>query len=365
MKKILKGFFKFFLVPLMALLLLALLSLELYRTSLQSEEWQKNKISVSTGIESLERVKLGGLDQWIYIRGVDQSKPVLLFLHGGPGSPEMPMATKKFQGELEQEFVIVHWDQRGAGKSYSNSITAADLKFEKYLEDIKQLTEILLKRFHKPRLFLLGHSWGSLIGIEAAFRYPQYYYAYIGVGQIADMPEGERLSYRFAVDTARSRKNEEALRELEEIGSPPFDNLRAQMTERKWVNKFGGAIYGEPNPIALIGRIYFTFPEYTFLDLVYRIPMGTYTSLTGLSDQMLKAKPIQTISHLKIPLYIMCGRHDYTVPAPLTEKFYHKIKAPRKRLYWFEKSAHSPNFEEPHQFARIMIDQVLKESLRK
>jgi pimeloyl-ACP methyl ester carboxylesterase len=143
--------------------------------------------SAPGSIASLEKLKIGGVNQWILIRGYDQTKPVLLFLRGGPGMPSMYLA-HKFQPELERDFVVVHWDRRGAGKSFDAHLQISTLSVRQTLNDTYELTLMLRERFHKQRIYLVGHSWGSYLGLLAVHEHPEYYSAFIGMGQ----PAGNR-----------------------------------------------------------------------------------------------------------------------------------------------------------------------------
>lgn len=345
----------------LALLLLAA-SLVGYsvRSAYQGKSELRNKIHSPDGLESMEQVMLNGIPQWIYIRAEHKDKPVLLFLHGGPGSPEMPFATKHFQGKLENEFVVVHWDQRGAGKSYSSSITGDMLTLDNYVSDTVELTKLLLKRFHKNKLVLVGHSWGSAMGMLAISRYPQYYSAYVGIGQVSDMGLSEKLSYRIVLEEARKRGEAENVARLESIGEPPYKEFSDLGFERSLVNQYGGGIYNSSSPMSIMARYYFQFPGYDTVDMLYRFPMGVFHTLTETWGWVEKANLFNEVPKVKVPVIFCSGRHDFTVPAELSYRYFQSVKAPKKKFIWFENSAHSPNFEEPDKFFQVMSEQVLK-----
>lgn len=175
-----------------------------------------------TGIDALEEITLGDVKQWILIRGEDVSNPILLFLHGGPGFPEMPF-THIDSPRLEEHFIVVNWDQRGAGKSYNPEITEETMNIEQFLSDTYELIRILRQRFSKDKIFLIGHSWGSILGLYTAYRHPDYLHAYIGMGQVVDMREAEMISYRYTVEKAREAEDGEAIKMLKTIGQPPYE----------------------------------------------------------------------------------------------------------------------------------------------
>jgi pimeloyl-ACP methyl ester carboxylesterase len=212
-----------------ALLLIAavLLALALgWRAVMQGRVKRATAIPAPPGVESLEKVALGGVGQWLLIRGVDRSNPVLLHLHGGPGSADISIA-RFFDAGLIEHFTVVHWDQRGAGKSFDPDIPPESMRREQFVLDTRDLASMLRERFGVAKIYLVGHSWGSEIGALAASRYPELFHAYVGVGQVVEKVEQERISYRFALDKAREAGNPRAIRELEEIGPPPYEESRS------------------------------------------------------------------------------------------------------------------------------------------
>ncbi|MBW2397362.1 MAG: alpha/beta fold hydrolase, partial [Deltaproteobacteria bacterium] len=181
--------------------------------SIEIAQWQtrnSTRIESPNGIESLEVIQLGGVPQTIYLRGRDQDNPVLLFLHGGPGVPSMPGA-REFGLLLEEHFVVVHWDQRGAGNSCSSDVPDESLHFEQYLADTLELVNLLRHRFDDDKIYLLGHSWGSVLGLVTAQRHPDLLHAYVGMGQVVNGLRNEEVSLRFVREQAKAEGNETAL----------------------------------------------------------------------------------------------------------------------------------------------------------
>jgi pimeloyl-ACP methyl ester carboxylesterase len=171
------------------------------------------------GIERNENVRIGGIDQFVSIRGADHRNPVLLVIHGGPGFPTTPMAWWATHG-LEEYFTVVHWDQRGSGKTYllnDPKAVGPTIKPERFVDDIEELVDWLRKEMHKEKVFVLATSWGSVIGLQFAERRPEWLHAYIGMGQAIDCPESERRGYAFALTSAKETGNKEDVKELESI----------------------------------------------------------------------------------------------------------------------------------------------------
>jgi pimeloyl-ACP methyl ester carboxylesterase len=182
-----------------------------------------NEEESQMGISSLQQVTLGNVKQWILIRGEDTSNPILLFLHGGPGFPQMPF-THIDSRRLEKHLIVVNWDQRGAGKSYNDgAIPKETMTIEQFLSDTHELIRYLKARFSKDRLFLIGHSWGSILGLYTAYRHPDDLYAYIGMGQVVNMEESELISYHYTLERAREADDSDAIEILTKIGPPPYE----------------------------------------------------------------------------------------------------------------------------------------------
>jgi len=311
------------------------------------------KIETPQGIASLEKVKLGGVEQWLLIRGQDTSNPVLLFLHGGPGSPEMPLQ-HHFGCGLEEYFVVVHWDQRGAGKSYHVRIPEETMNIEQFISDAHELVELLRKRFGAEKIYVIGHSWGTVVGTLLVQRYPELFYAYLGIGQCVDLQRNEVLSYQFVLSEARRRGNLKAERQLEKIGPPPYANLRELGTQRKWLTRFGGGITREGKYRPLI-KIAIDAPEYTPADFVKYL-YGNYYGSKHMEDEVMTINFLEQAPRLLVPVYFFEGRYDYNTPWELVQEYYEKLDAPQgKHLVWFENSAHSPNMEEPEKFLEEMV----------
>jgi pimeloyl-ACP methyl ester carboxylesterase len=299
--------------------------------------------TVPESIAVLQSVELGGSPQWLLIRGRDISNPVLLFLHGGPGMPAMYLA-HAFQRELEDDFVVVHWDRRGAGKSYSKAVPTSSLTDAQLLADALELVIYLKTRFEVDRVYLVGHSWGSRLGMLLVKKAPQHFAAYVGLGQLAFTSEIPAIQDRFIREEARKAGNRKALRELA---------LKGRSVYEKWVFKFGGELSRSTGywPLLWTGL---RAPEYTLSDILnirkgirlYNEFFRSVESQGDLADEILS---------VRVPVYFFAGRHDYCTPFELTQRYFAKLRAPLKKMVWFEHSAHFPFFEEPQKFAAEML----------
>ncbi len=345
-------------IALAAALLLALSFLLLWRSWRQHEIRDAIAIHSPSGIHTLEKVQLGGLGQWIQIRGRDRANPVLLMLHGGPGIPELPFAY--VNAKLEQHFTIVEWDQRGAGKSFSPDIPPDSMTLPQLLRDAAQLMELLRVRFGQERIFIVGHSTGTVIGVLLAQQHPEFVRAYIGISQVADLHATEQLLYDFAMDAALESKDEEATRELRQIGPPPFANVKQLQISQKWVNVFAPDRFAAMAPARLE---LLAFSPFCTLPDLWRMVRGAKFSFEHLWRQFFAVDLFEQVPRLDVPVYFLEGRNDHVVTATVAAKYFEKLEAPRgKRLVWFEHSAHWPQLDEPEKFRRVMIEQVLAEN---
>jgi pimeloyl-ACP methyl ester carboxylesterase len=266
---------------------------------------------------------------------------------------------------LERCFTIVNWDQRGAGKSYAAIRDAGAMTIDPFVEDTHELTRHLLQKYRKQRLVLVGHSWGSAIGALAVARSPELYSCYVGVGQIADMAEGEALSYQWVLDEARRRHDHRALRSLERMGPPPYsgDWRKKTVIERTYVARFGGEVHGRRHgALGMLLRSVLFSSEYTLRDRVNFV-RGIAGSMRALWPQLLAVNLFEQVPEYEVPVFFMEGRHDWEVPSILAARYFEVLRAPSKRLVWFESSAHLPNAEERARFNAILRDDVRQVAL--
>jgi pimeloyl-ACP methyl ester carboxylesterase len=308
-------------------------------------------------IAKLESVRLGGVEQWLLIRGADRSKPVLLYLHGGPGSAMISVA-RQFSTRLEEHFVVVHWDQRGAGKSCSGRVPPASLNLEQILADTHELALWLRERFGQTRIYLLGHSWGSILGVLTVKRHPDLFHAYVGLGQVVDLLRNEEVSLRFVLERALEEGNEEALSELAAL-RPPYPDLESLMTQRRWLRHYHGDQL-EGGAIAEFAKGLLLAPEYTLREELGFVGC-VFDSLEHIWHEIQRIDLLELAPRLAVPVYFFTGRHDYNTPFELAEEYFEVLEAPHKEIVWFERSAHMACMEEPERFQDELI-RVLAET---
>ena len=308
-------------------------------------------------------VDINGVKQGMFIKSKNLRNPVLLFVHGGPGMPEYWL-TQRYPTGLEDHFTVVWWEQRGAGLSYQPGIPSETMTAEQFVADTLEVTRYLLKRFGKEKIYLLSHSWGSYIGIQAAAQAPEFYFAYIGMGQISNQLQSELLAYEYALEQYRATGDLCMVRKLE--AAPPgmtvplpadYEALRDEYMHGSGI----GTTHAMRSVVTGIFLPSWQFREYTLLEKVnlWRGKVYSRSRDFGLWESLLTTDLTQQVTELDIPIYFFHGQYDYTCAYPLAGAYFDQLQAPLKGFYTFENSAHSPLFEEPEKALNILVEDVL------
>jgi pimeloyl-ACP methyl ester carboxylesterase len=317
------------------------------------------------------KITLGGFSQKIHLRSNDESLPVLLFLHGGPGVINRHTIMKD-HSDLLDSFTIAAWDQRGSGGSYWG-IKRETLTIKQLTDDAAELVDWLCRRLKKDKIFIIGGSWGSELGSYLAHRYPAKIAAYVGFGQVVDGAKNEEISYQFSLEAAKAAGDSGAVKILETVGPPKngaykggFDGL---MVQRKVMMKYGGYSPDKKKrgmfsafvkPILLSG-------EYSLGDIIGVIK-GYKFVLKAMWDEVGGSNLAKSCPYFEMPYFILDGKLDNNTPASLVEEYFNTIKAPRKELIWFGKSGHNPMSDEPELFKSILrskLSEVAKDQREK
>jgi pimeloyl-ACP methyl ester carboxylesterase len=297
-------------------------------------------------------LRIGGIHQWVMFRGRDIANPPLIMLHGGPGMSEMRFF-RHFNASLEDVFTVVHWDQRGTGKSFSRKVPESSMTVEQFVSDLDEIVDIVRTRFGAEKVAIFGHSWGSLLGALYAARFPTKVSVYVGAAQIADAAAAEAASYGLAVAAARRQRNRQALRKLRKIGPPPYDG-KAVITERMTMQKLDGQL----TPRLMLGTLRVLFGgESSLLDApaLYR---GFRFSLDAMWRETSALDLNKLVPKLEVPVFFFLGRNDRWVPPETTVPYFDALEAPSKTLVWFEQSGHEMFVDEPSKFNEVMRDRV-------
>jgi pimeloyl-ACP methyl ester carboxylesterase len=316
------------------------------------------KIVSPNGIEELLSIEVNGCIQWISIRGRDRRNPALLYIHGGPGSPTMPESWT-FQSPWEDFFTVVQWDQRGAGKTFASNdpaTIASTMTAAQMISDSEFVVAYLLNRLGKKKLFALGHSWGSYLGLELVRRHPEWLHAYVGTGQMIDTQQSEAEGYAFALQQAQVHRNDAAVRELQAlapypgpIGTLSVERISAQ---RKWLVYYGGLTYGRTS-FDYDADAWQLAPEYTERD-IRLVDRGSLFSLGHLIG-VVESVNFDSLTQVGCPLFIFQGKHDYETSYAVAKRWYDRLEAPSKRFVAFANSAHMAMLEQPGQYLDNLV----------
>jgi pimeloyl-ACP methyl ester carboxylesterase len=316
-------------------------------------------------------VQINGVRQGMFIRGhrddgdsgacgARVDKPVLLFVHGGPGMPEYFLDRTHPTG-LERDFVVCWWEQRGAGISFSRGIPRASMTVDRLVDDVVAVAGHLRERYRRDKVYLLAHSWGSFIGIQAAARAPESFHAYIGMGQVSHQQRAEVLAYEYELGEFRRRGDTRMVKALEEapvrMDTPP---PRAYMRLRdKAMHSIGvGTTRDMKSVVTGVFLPVWRTPAYTVREKI-AIGRGKAWSRPILWDEFLATDLTTRVTELELPVYVCQGRYDYTANHELARAYCRRLRAPVKGFYTFERSAHSPAFEEPARFREVLRVDVL------
>jgi pimeloyl-ACP methyl ester carboxylesterase len=312
------------------------------------------RIEAENSIAELTELELNSRKQWISLRGWDKTKPVLLFLAGGPGGTHMA-AVRHELAELEKHFVVVGWDQPGSGKSYYAEKTA-NITVDTYVQDGHALTEYLKERFSQEKIYLVGESWGSALGIFLAYKYPQSYHALIGTGQMIDFAETERMDYAKALEIAENDGDAALVEKLKANGEPPYYGKDVTWKSAVYLNYLSGIMASNPK---IHNPGYNTFrdiasPEYGLLDKI-NYARGIINTFNHVYQQLYNIDMRTDYIKLDVPVYFFLGRHDINAPTVLVEEYERILDAPDKGIVWFEHSGHSPWINERDKFVREVL----------
>ena len=310
-------------------------------------------------IDYSEFITVNGDRQNIRVRSQSADLPVLLFLHGGPGVCDRNWVMK-YQSDLSEVCTMVCWDQRATGKSCTKASLNGSITVEMMIEDACAVVDELCRRFGKEKIYIVGHSWGSILGVMLTKRIPEKIAYYIGMGQFVEGAENERLSYEFCLNEARRVGDDKVVAKLEK-GAPVngmYPDKDAMMLQRDCLTKYGGAEYHCREGIVkslLIPLI--KSDEYSLPELV-KYARGALTLPDKLWGEVIANNFFETASKLDVPVLITQGRHDYNTPSEIVSRWIDMLDAPAKEIVWFEESAHSPIKEEPELWGRVIREKI-------
>lgn len=323
-------------------------------STLRARNAQQFNISSDKGIDEATFVTIGGIEQWITVRGWNRENPVLLFLHGGPGDVTNPWTFALF-ASWEKHFTVVQWDQRGAGKTLrkSGAAVAPSITLPRIVKDGVELSDYLRKHLGKNKIIIVGHSFGSIVGLQMARAKPDLFYAYVGTGQVADNSKNYLVAYHELLKKARSTSNQQAIGELTRVGPPPYKSGEGYSVQRRWANAFEGADQ------FLFGTIGLTLvaPGNSVQDINDSAD-GQMLSAEHLVPETKSIGPEELGREFLVPIFIFQGAEDFTTPIALARHFLDSIKAPRKAFVPIKAGGHFAVFMRSDEFLQELVARV-------
>jgi pimeloyl-ACP methyl ester carboxylesterase len=321
---------------------------------LRNRNAQDYAITSQDGIDDAKYVQVGGIEQWITIRGEDRKNPVLLFLHGGPGDATNPWGYAGFRSWLKH-FTVVQWDQRGAGRTLGKNgpSLAPTITIDRMAQDGIELAELLRKTLQKEKIVLVGHSWGSILGVFMVKARPELFYAFVGTGQVGDSTRNYAVAYAELLKKAERVGEQRAIRELKEVGPPPYTNGKGYGVQRKWSNLFEGADFFINSMFGLA----LTAPGYSPRDIN---DWGDGQELSGqrLIPQTSKLEAQTLSGEFALPVFVIQGAEDFTTPTSLARGFVNSLRAPRKAFVAVEGGGHFAVFMKTEVFLKELVARV-------
>jgi pimeloyl-ACP methyl ester carboxylesterase len=311
-------------------------------------------ITSPNGINDARYVEIGGIQQWVTIRGEDRKNPVILFLHGGPGDATNPWTYAVFR-PWHKYFTVVQWDQRGAGRTLGKNARslAETITIDRMAQDGIELAQMLRKLLGQDRIILVGHSWGSILGIFMAKARPDLFCAFVGTGQVADPGNSYTMAYQALLAKAAALGEQGAIRELREVGPPPYSDGRGYAVQRKWSNFFEGADVF----IAAMFSLALGAPSYALRDVNDWLD-GQDLSAERLVPQTRTLGPRALGGDFALPVFVIQGAEDFTTPTALAKSFVDSIRAPRKAFVAIEGGGHFAVFMRSSAFLRELVSRV-------
>jgi len=301
----------------------------------------------STSIEEARFFELGGVEQWITIRGANRTNPILLILHGGPGDAQSPLVST--YEPLEKDFVVVQWDQRGAGKTLAHAgASPQTTSLDRLIRDGIELTEYIRRYLHTNDVILVGHSWGSFLGVHTVKRRPELFRAFIGTGQVVCWRGMVETQYRYTLDRARAEANASAVTELEALGVPAPDKFDQYLVMRRWLNG-----YLATSDLQWLMKQDALLRSALSPDDLRAYRQG-FQTMTGLASTVFAMDLPSLGFDFKVPFFVIQGSEDHIAPTPLAASYFEKINATTKRMTLINGAGHFVPMTHMQQFAEAL-----------
>jgi pimeloyl-ACP methyl ester carboxylesterase len=326
------------------LLVLACLLVLAWRGFRQHQIAERLRITTPDGVQEAGFVRIGGVDQWVQIRGEHRSNPILLFVHGGPGFAASPF-TPVFRN-WEKRFTLVQWDQRDAGRTYSRN-GGQPLSIDQVTRDGLEVADHIRRRLGQPQVIVLGHSWGSAVALNMIHRRPDLFSAYVGTGQMDDRDDQEAASYAMVLARAKAARNATAVTELEKLGPPPYKGLAGLLVERRWL-----AVYDTPaerNLFKVMTPVVFYAPDQSLREL-YDFNAAPKVAQPAAYGDVARFNARSLGLSFAVSMFVFEGDQDILTPPAPTQRWLDQLQAPRKALVLLKGGGHDAVFSMPDAF---------------
>lgn len=313
-------------------------------------------------LEVSEYIKVRSAELYVEIRGTNRAAPLMLWLHGGPGGPERPLF-RYFNGALERQFLVAYLDQRGAGRSFDRAADPVRLTIAQHLEDLNSVVNHLRRVYAKDKIYLVGHSWGTVLGLLYAKAHPETVAALISVAPIVSSADHQRREYQFNLKEATRRGDINALARLRNLGAPPYASSDKLLAIEQITTNYGGVDFQSHNRTAIL-------MHGVLLGLVTpweisRFIEGNNVSLRAMHLELSGLDLRKEVTEIDVPIFFFLGRYDRHVDADLAASYFEALQAPQKALLWFERSAHNVPFDEPELFNERVVHSIQSIELRR
>ena len=324
--------------------------------------WSPGKIAPhddERGLSEIVRVDIGGLEQGMIIKSQNVDNPVLLFLHGGPGNPQYVLFNDI---GLEEYFTVCWWDQRGSGMSYSGDLEPESITLDQMISDTVEVTDYLRNRFGKDKIYLMGLSFGSFLGINVAARHPDLFEAYMGISQVTSQLESEKLGYQSMLSVAEASGDSKSIKNLKQhhLDGPETITTDYLMLRSKTMEKQGTGVFHDSRSTfdyAIMPLL--RAREYTLSDKYGFIAGSLFMLKTPANSAQFSTNIMETITTIEVPVFFFHGVHDRVASYDLSRQYFDMLTAPRKEFFSFEHSAHSPHMEEPQRLVELIREHIL------
>ncbi|MGL6173685.1 MAG: alpha/beta fold hydrolase [Cellulosilyticaceae bacterium] len=327
---------------------------------------EKLKITTPNGIQEKRYINLGGIEQYVQIRGEDRDNPVIVFLHGGPGNTISHLAYQ-YQTDLESQYTFVNWDQRGSGRTYYKNLNLnvqSQLSTKILLNDLDELIDYIRDELNQEQVIIMGHSWGTLLGSQYALAHPDKVLAYVGIGQVVSLKEGYVYSANKAIEKAQEQGDNKMAEQLE-VTKNIFSNtntlevfdfnnfIKMQQATMRY-NMYEGQMSNFKMVWMMI-----TSPELSFEEIKWFFKTSNPTNLVALqgpllSDCFFELNLNDFSSQYSMPVYYISGEYDVSTPIELVEEYYNSIEAPTKSIIRMPNTGHLPFFDDPQGFSEVI-----------